>query len=74
MKQDEYSTARARPKTEHRDQTNLIERFYKRAFVKSEARPAIVRLNRAAKLVTVFGFTTKHAVCRITFMLWLVLL
>ena len=40
----------------------------------SEARPAGVQLKRAAKLSTVTGIKTKHTVCRITFMLYPVLL
>ena len=36
----------------------------------SEALPAGVQLNRAAKLLTVTGLITKHVVCRITFMLY----
>ena len=41
---------------------------------KSEARPADVQLKRAAKFLTVIALTTKHAVCRITFMLYPILL
>ena len=37
------------------------------------ARPG-VQLKRAAKLITVIGLTTKHAVCRIAFMLYPILL
>ena len=43
-------------------------KFYARAIIKSEARPTGVLLKRSAKLLTVIGLTTKHAVCRITFM------
>ena len=36
----------------------------------SEARPSGVQLKRRAKLSTVFGLTTKHAVGRITYRLY----
>ena len=42
--------------------------------IKSEARPAGVQLKRVAKLLTVIGLTTRYAVCRITFMLYPILL
>ena len=42
--------------------------------IKSEARPAGVQLKRAAKLLTVIGLTIKHEVCRITLMLYPILL
>ena len=35
---------------------------------------SLKELKRTAKLLTVIGFTTKHVVCRITFMLYPVLL
>ena len=40
----------------------------------SEARPTGVQLTRPAKLLTVIGITTKHAVRRIAFMLYTTLL
>ena len=49
--------------------SQLNWKLYAGAISKSEARPAGVQLKRAAKLLTVSGLTTKHAVCRITFML-----
>ena len=45
-----------------------------RAIIKSEAQPTGVQLKRSAKLLTVIGLTTKHAVYRITFMLYPILL
>ena len=36
------------------------------------ARPTGVQLKREAKLLTVIGLNTKHADCRIVFMLYLV--
>ena len=85
MKQDEHSTARptlkrwgkrspiveprwARPKTSHHAPTKAG------AIIKSEARPAGVQLKRGAKLLTVIGLAIKHAVCRIIFMLYPVIL
>ena len=41
---------------------------------RSEARPTSVQLKGAANLLTVIGLSTKHAICRITFMLYSVLL
>ena len=49
-------------------QLNL--KLYVRAIIKSEARPTGVQLKRSAKLLTVIGLTTKHAVCCITVMLY----
>ena len=37
--------------------------------IKSEARPYVVQLKRYVRLLTLIGFTTKHAVCRKTSML-----
>ena len=54
------------------NQLNL--KLYAGATNKSEARPTGVQLKRSAKLLTVIGLTTKHAVCRITFMLYPILL
>ena len=52
--------------------SQLSWKFYAGAII--EARPAGVQLKRVAKLLTVTGLTTKHAVCRITFMLYPILL
>ena len=49
-------------------QLNL--KLYAGVIIKSEARPTGVQLMRSAKLLTVIVLTTKHAVCRITFMLY----
>ena len=38
--------------------------------IESDARPTGVQFKREAKLLTVFGLTTKHADCRILFMLY----
>ena len=54
--------------------SQLNWKLYAAAIIKSEARPAGVQLKRVAKLLTVTGLTTKHAVCRITFMLYPILL
>ena len=48
--------------------------LYAGAIIKSEARTVGVQLKRTAELPTVTGLTTKHAVCRISFMLYPVLL
>ena len=53
-------------------QLNL--KLYTGVIIKSEARPTRVQLWRSAKLLTVIGLTTKQAVCRITFMLYPILL
>ena len=47
---------------------------YAGAIIKSEARPTGVQLKNSAKLLTVIWLTTKHAVCRITFMLYPIIL
>ena len=54
--------------------SQLNWKLYAEAIIKSEARPTGLELKRSAKLSTVIGLTTKHAVCRITFMLYLILL
>ena len=83
MKQVEYPTAKptlkrwinrnptveprwARQKTEQAS-TNFVERFRPESSL--SLRPD-VQLKRAAKLLTVIELTTKHAVCRITLMLY----
>ena len=38
--------------------------------IESDARPTGVQLKREAKLLTVIGLNTKHADCRIIFMLY----
>ena len=50
--------------------TNLFKNFIVGAFIKSEARLAVGQ-KRAAKLLTLIVLATKHAVCRVTFMLYL---
>ena len=54
--------------------SQLNWKLYAGAIIKSEAWPTGVQLKRSAKLLTVIGLTTKHAVCRITFMLYPILL
>ena len=54
--------------------SQLNWKLYAGAIIKSEARPTGLQLKRAAKLLTVIGLTTKHAVCRIRFMLCPILL
>ena len=74
MKQDEYSTARpdARAtqvgptKDRASSPSQLSWKLYAGAIIKSEDRPASVQIKRAAKLLTVIGLTTKHAVCGIS--------
>ena len=85
MKQDEYSTARpmlkrwsnrsptveprwAWAKTGNKLQATCVSIF--RPEPSLSLRPVGVQLKRAATLSTVIGFTTKHTVCRITFMLY----
>ena len=90
MKQDEYSTANqlwnagatesnswtpmgpTKDRSSGPSQVNL--KLYGGAIIKSEARPIGVQLKSSAKLLTVIGLITKHAVCRITFMLYPILL
>ena len=63
-----------RPTTDHQASANLTESRHKaEPIIKSEARPTGVQLKRSAKLLTVIGITAKHAVCRITFMLYPIL-
>ena len=38
--------------------------------IESDARPTGVQLKKEAKLLTVIGLNTKHADCRIIFMLY----
>ena len=83
MKEDEYSTANnsetleqqkssswtpvgpTKDRSSGHSQLNL--ELYAGAIIKSEARPTGVQFKRSAKLFTVTGLTTKHAVCSITF-------
>ena len=44
--------------------------IYVGAIIESDARPTGVQLKREAKLLTVIGLNTKHADCRIIFMLY----
>ena len=53
--------------------SQLNWKLYAGAIIKSEAWPTGVQMRRSAKL-TVIGLTTKHAVCRISFMLYPILL
>ena len=46
------------------------EMLYVGAIIESDARPTGVQLKREAKLLTVIGLNTKHADCRIIFMLY----
>ena len=46
--------------------------YYVRAITESDARPTGVQLKREAKFLTVIGLNTKHADCRIIFMLYLI--
>ena len=53
--------------------TNLnksINKLYVGPLIESNARPTGVQLKREAKLSTVIGLITKHADCRITFILY----
>ena len=54
--------------------TNQNKQFYVGAIIESDARPTGVQLKREAKLLTVTALTTKHADCRIIFMLYPILL
>ena len=89
MKQDEYSTANqlwnagatkvqqlnaGGPKDRSSGPSQLNWKLYAGTIIKSEALPTDVQLKRSAKLLTVIGLTTKHAVCRITFMFYPILL
>ena len=53
-----------------RPQPTKINSFMSGAIIDSEARPTGVQLKRGAKLLTVLGLDTKHADCRIIFMLY----
>ena len=55
---------------EHLAPTDLLESLQAGAVIESEARPAGVQPKREAKLWTVIGLTTMHAVCCITYMLY----
>ena len=59
-----------RPEPEHQAPTDLLKSLKAEAVIESEAWPADVQPKREAKLLTVIGLTTMHAVCRITFMLY----
>ena len=58
MKQDEFSTA---------------NQLWNAGATEVQQLNPDVHLKRSAKLLTVTGLTTKHAVCRITFMLYPIL-
>ena len=77
LKQDEYSAAKPDAGAAEVKQLNPCGpdqrqswKLYAGAIVKSEAQPAGMQLKRAAKLLIVIGLNIKHAVCRITFMLY----
>ena len=86
MKQDEYSSANqlwniGATKVQHLnpggpDQRQIVRlsqfnwKLYAGAIITSEVRPTGVR---SVKLLTVTGLNTKHAVCRLTFMLYSIL-
>ena len=90
MKQDEYSTANklwnagatevqqlnpgGPDQSRSSDPSQLNWKLYAGAIIMSEGRPVGVQLKRSAKLLTVIGLTTKHAFCRIIFMLYRILL
>ena len=50
--------------------TNLNKQLYVGAIIESDARPTGVQLKKEAKLLTMIGLNTKHADCRIIFMLY----
>ena len=87
MKQDEYSSANqlwnagatevqqlnpGGPDQRQTIRSQLNWKFYAGAIIKSEARPTGAQIRKSSKLLTVIGSTTKHAVCRIIFMLYLI--
>ena len=53
-----------------RPQPTKMNSFMFGAIIKSDARPTRVQLKMEAKLLTVIGLNTKHADCRIIFMLY----
>ena len=53
-----------------RPQPTKINSFISGAMTESDGRPTGVQLKREAKLLTVIGLNTKHADCRIIFMLY----
>ena len=53
----------------HQPPVLLLSKVRDGTIIQSEVRPTVVQLKRSAKLLTFIGLTTKHAVCRITFML-----
>ena len=55
---------------ELRPKPTKMNSFYVGAIIESDARPTGVQLKREAKLLTVIGLNTKHADCRIIFMLY----
>ena len=50
--------------------TNLNKQLYVGAIIESDVRPTGVQLKREAKLLTMIGLNTKHADCRIIFILY----
>ena len=46
-----------------------VQNIWAKMHIESEVRPTVVQLKRKAKLPTVIGLTTKHAVCCNTLML-----
>ena len=53
-----------------RPKPTKINSFMSGSSLESDARPTGVQLKREAKLLTVIGLNTKHADCRIIFMLY----
>ena len=82
MKQDKYSSAnqlwnggatevqQLNPEDPTKDSSSgpsqLNWKLYEGAIIKSEARTTGVQIKRSAKLLSMIGLTTKHAVGRIT--------
>ena len=60
----------AQPEPEHQAPTDLHKSLWAGPFI--EYRPAAMQPKSEAKLLTVIGLTTMHAVCLITFMLYLI--
>ena len=56
--------------TDKKDPAPTNKWLYVGAIIESDDRPTGVQLKREAKLLTVIGLNTKHADCRIIFMLY----
>ena len=66
-------TTTAKPKTQHQAPTHLWK-FYEEAIIESMVRTAAVQIKSEAYISTMIGLTTRHAVCRIIYGLYPIIL